>query len=237
VTHPEWPRRVAALAQFHVDSPSDPVLDHASEHHLRTVLRAKDGEEVVVTDGRGAWAICVVDTIGLRRVSDVERDKRAPLTTLYLAALKGDHAQWAVAKATELGVSRVVPLLTNRSVVKFSGDAREKTLSRWRRVAREAAGQCRRTYDVDIADPVAVGDVPSNVAVADIGGSGDWRGVTDVAVGPEGGWAEGEWDDGRRRVGLGPSVLRAETAGVVAAALLAFQAGGWGLTLDGARYE
>jgi 16S rRNA (uracil1498-N3)-methyltransferase len=228
---------VAALAQFHVDSPSDPVLDHASEHHLRKVLRAKDGEEVVVTDGRGAWAICVVDTIGLRRVSDVERDERAPLTTLYLAALKGDHAQWAVAKATELGVSRVVPLLTNRSVVKFSGDAREKTLSRWRRVAREAAGQCRRTYDVDIADPVAVGDVPSNVAVADIGGSGDWRGVTDVAVGPEGGWAEGEWDDGRRRVGLGPSVLRAETAGVVAAALLAFQAGGWGLTLDGARYE
>jgi 16S rRNA (uracil1498-N3)-methyltransferase len=237
VTHPEWPRRVAALAQFHVDSPSDPVLDQASEHHLRKVLRAKDGEEVVVTDGQGSWAICVVDAIGLRRVSDVERDERAPATTLYLAALKGDHAQWAVAKATELGVSRVVPLLTNRSVVKFSGDVREKTLSRWRRVAREASGQCRRTYDVDIADPVAVGDVPGNVAVADIGGSGDWRGVTDVAVGPEGGWAEGEWDDCRRRVGLGPTVLRAETAGVVAAALLAFQAGGWGLTLDGARYE
>jgi 16S rRNA (uracil1498-N3)-methyltransferase len=237
VTQTEWARRVAALAQFHVDSPSDPVLDQASDHHLRKVLRAKDGEEVVVTDGRGSWAICVVDAIGLRRVSDVERDNQAPPTTLYLAALKGDHAQWAVAKATELGVSRVVPLLTNRSVVKFSGDAREKTLSRWRRVAREAAGQCRRTYDVDIADPVAVSDVPVNVAVAEIGGSGDWRGVTDVAVGPEGGWAEGEWDDSRRRVGLGPTVLRAETAGVVAAALLAFQVGGWGLTLDGARYE
>jgi 16S rRNA (uracil1498-N3)-methyltransferase len=237
VTQTEWPRRVAALAQFHVDSPSDPVLDGASDRHLRKVLRAKDGEEVVVTDGRGSWAICVVDATGLRRVSDVEHDELPLMTTLYLAALKGDHAQWAVAKATELGVSRVVPLLTRRSVVKFTGDAREKTLSRWRRVAREAAGQCRRTYDVDIADPVAVENVPSIVAVADIGGSGDWRGVTDVAVGPEGGWAEGEWDDSRRRVGLGPTVLRAETAGVVAAALLAFQTGGWGLTLDGARYE
>lgn len=237
MTHLEWPRRVAALAQFHVESPSDPILDAASEHHLRKVLRAKDGEEVVVTDGRGSWAICVVDAVGLRRVSDVEYDESAPTTTLYLAALKGDHAQWAVAKATELGVSRVVPLLTTRSVVKFSGDVREKTLARWRRVARESAGQCRRTYDVDIADPVAVRDVPANVAVAEIGGSPDWRGITDVAVGPEGGWAEGEWDDGRRRVGLGPTVLRAETAGVVAAALLAFQAGGWGLTLDGARYE
>jgi 16S rRNA (uracil1498-N3)-methyltransferase len=68
-----------------------------------------------------------------------------------------------------------------------------------------------------------------------MGASGDWRGVRDVAVGPEGGWAEGEWDPQRRRVGLGPTVLRAETAGVVAAALLAFQVGDWGLTLDDAR--
>jgi RsmE family RNA methyltransferase len=114
---------------------------------------------------------------------------------------------------------------------------REKTLARWRRVAREAAGQCRRTYDLLVEDPLGVADVPTDVAVAEIGASGDWRGVTDVAVGPEGGWAEGEWESSRRRVGLGPTVLRAETAGVVAAALLAFPAGGWGLTLDGGRYE
>jgi 16S rRNA (uracil1498-N3)-methyltransferase len=151
--------------------------------------------------------------------------------------LKGDHAQWAVAKATEVGVSRVVPLLTTRSVVKFTGDLREKTLARWRRVAREAAGQCRRTYDLIVEDPLRVDDVPQDVAVAEIGASGDWRGVRHVAVGPEGGWAEGEWESSRRRVGLGPTVLRAETAGVVAAALLAFPAGGWGLTLDGGRYE
>jgi 16S rRNA (uracil1498-N3)-methyltransferase len=228
---------VAALAQFHVADLSTPILQHADEHHLRKVLRAKAGEEVVVTDGQGSWALCVVDDHGLTRVSDVALDEPTTTTTLYLAALKGDHAQWAVAKATEVGVARVVPLLTSRSIVKFTGDVREKTLARWRRVAREAAGQCRRTYDLVVEEPLLVADVPSEVAVAEIGASGDWRGVTDVAVGPEGGWAEGEWESGRRRVGLGPTVLRAETAGVLAAALLAFQTGGWGLTLDGGRYE
>ncbi|MGH3733549.1 MAG: RsmE family RNA methyltransferase [Acidimicrobiales bacterium] len=232
----EWPRRVAALAQFHVADLCLPVLDGASDHHLRKALRAKVGEEVVVTDGRGAWAMCVVDPSGLRRVSEVEHDEPTPTTTLYLAALKSDHAQWAVAKATELGVARLVPLLTTRSVMKLSGDVREKNLARWRRIAREAAGQSRRTYDLVIEEPLRVSDVPDDVAVAEIGGSGDWRGVRDVAVGPEGGWAEGEWETNRRRVGLGPTVLRAETAGVVAAALLAFQVGGWGLTLDGALY-
>jgi 16S rRNA (uracil1498-N3)-methyltransferase len=237
VTHLEWPRRVAALAQFHVADPTTPVLERSDEHHLRKVLRAKAGEEVVVTDGKGSWAICVVDDQGLSRVSEVARDEATPTTTLYLAALKGDHAQWAIAKATEVGVARVVPLLTSRTVVKFTGEVRDKTLARWRRVAREAAGQCRRTYDLLVEDPLRVDEVPGEVAVAEIGASGDWRGISAVAVGPEGGWAEGEWDASRRRVGMGPTVLRAETAGVVAAALLAFQTGGWGLTLDGGRYE
>ena len=84
-----------------------------------------------------------------------------------------------------------------------------------------------------IAEPVAVANVPGDVAVCDFDGSGDWRGVASVAVGPEGGWAPNEWGDQRRRVGLGPTVLRAETAGVLGAALLAFQAGGWGFTLNG----
>ncbi len=75
------------------------------------------------------------------------------------------------------------------------------------------------------------------IAVADLEGPGDWRGVRAVAIGPEGGWDEGEWDTTRRRVGLGPTVLRAETAGVVAAALLAFQVGTWGLTLDDSSYR
>ena len=233
----EWPRRVAALAQFHVEDPARPTLARDDEHHLRKVLRAEVGEEVVVTDGQGTWSICEVLDGGLGRVSDVQLDAPTPETTLYLTPLKGDRAEWAVAKATEVGVSRIVPLVAERMIVKFKGEAREKTLSRWRRVAEEASGQCRRTYDVVVGDPVKVREVQPLVAVADLGATGNWAGLRSVAIGPEGGWARDEWDVGRRRVGLGPTVLRAETAGVVAASLLAFQAGSWGFTFDGARNE
>ena len=230
-----WTRRVAALGQFRVADPSTPALSRDDEHHLRTVLRARAGEEIVVTNGRGDWSICEVGEATLHRVTAVEHDASTPETVLYLAPLKGDRSEWAVAKATELGVSRIVPLVSARLVVKFRGEARDKIVARWRRIAAEACGQCRRTYDVVVDDPVSVGDVDVNVAVADFNGEGDWRGVRCVAIGPEGGWAPGEWPSDRRRVSLGPTVLRAETAGVVAASLLAFGAGGWGFTLTGRR--
>jgi 16S rRNA (uracil1498-N3)-methyltransferase len=233
VTYLEWPRRVAAIGQFRVDNVELPVLDTASAHHLRKVLRARHGEEIVVTNGNGSWAFCTVDDAGVTRVSDVHLDPELPATALYLCPLKGDHGDWAVVKATEVGVRRIVPLMSQRGVVKVKGESREKVLARWRRLVTEAAGQCRRTYDVIVEDPIAVANVPDDVAVCDLGASGDWRGLSSVAVGPEGGWAPDEWDTARRRVGLGPTVLRAETAGVLGAALLAFQAGGWGFTLNG----
>ena len=228
----EWPRRVAALGQFRVDDPQVPALSTEDEHHLRAVLRARRGEEIVVTDGHGTWSLCEIGEVGLHRVTPVHVDPPAPETTIYLAPLKGDRSEWAVAKATEVGVSRVVPLVSGRLVVKFKGEVRDKVVARWRRIAAETAGQCRRTHDLVVGDPVRVGDVPLDVAVADLEGDGDWRGVTSVAIGPEGGWAPDEWTAERRRVVLGPTVLRGETAGVVAAALLAFGAGGWGFTID-----
>lgn len=229
----EWPRRVAALAQLRVADPATPRLSRGDDHHLRTVLRARPDEEFVVTDGRGTWAIATAGDEGVMRVSPVYVDPPIAATTLYLVPLKGDRSEWAIAKVTELGVARIVPLLAQRQVVKFKGDARDRVLERWRRIAAEACGQARRTHDVVIDDPVKVRDVPVNVAVADLSGEGDWRGVTDVAVGPEGGWASEEWQSERRRLSLGPTVLRAETAGVVAASLLAFTNGGWGFAAGG----
>jgi 16S rRNA (uracil1498-N3)-methyltransferase len=231
VSHLEWPRRVAALAQFRVDDPHMPVLSTDDEHHLRTVLRARSGEEVVVTNGEGAWSLCEVGDVGLHRVTPVEVDDATEETTLYVAPLKGDRSEWVVAKATELGVSHIVPLVSERLVVKFKGEVREKIVARWRRIAAEANGQCRRTHFVHVDEPVHVRDVPVNVAVADFDGDAQWDNVRAVAIGPEGGWAPGEWTD-RQTLSLGPTVLRAETAGVVAASLLAFGAGRWGFTLS-----
>jgi len=235
VTRREWPRRVAALAQLRVTDLEHPVLGRDDEHHLRTVLRARMGEEVVVSDGNGSWALCEVRDTGLARVTPVLHDDPAPATTLYLVPLKGERSEWAVAKATELGVSRIVPLVSERLAVKFKGETRAKIVGRWRRIAAEACGQSRRTYDIVVDEPVRVRDVPSQVAVADFEGESDWSGVRAVAVGPEGGWERDEWPAPRRRLSLGPTVLRAETAGVVAASLLAFGAGDWGFTLGGAR--
>ncbi len=236
MTHLEWPRRVGALAQFRVDDPNAPVLSDVDEHHLRTVLRARAGEEIVVTNGQGSWSLCEVGDHALHRVTPVHVDAPTPETTLYLAPLKGDRSEWVIAKATELGVTRIVPLASERVVVKFKGEVRDKIVARWRRIANEANGQCRRTYDVVVDDPVRVSDVALSVAICDFDGDPDWGGVRAAAVGPEGGWAPGEWTAHPRRT-LGPTVLRAETAGVAAATLLAFGAGDWGFTAGMKRSE
>ncbi len=226
----QWPRRVAALAQFRVDDPSAPILRADDEHHLRRVLRAREGEEVVVTNGGGDWALARVVADGLERVSDVDADPAPTPVTIYLAPLKGDRGDWAVAKATEIGVTRIVPLISARLAVKFRGETAARVVSRWRRIAGEAAGQCRRTHDVLVDEPVGVLQVPDDVAIADIGSGDDWSGVHAVAIGPEGGWEPGEWDETRRRVSLGSSVLRAETAALAAAVTLVARRDGWGVT-------
>src|SRR6202030_4237830 len=92
-----------------------PTLVDADDHHLRRVLRAREGEEIVVTNGRGSWRLCEVTASGLTPLG-VRGDDPAPAdTALYLSAVKADRTEWALAKATELGVARVVPLLARRS--------------------------------------------------------------------------------------------------------------------------
>jgi len=226
----EWRRRVDALTQLRVADVQRPELSRDDDHHLRRVLRATVGEELVVTDGRGSWSLCEVATIGLSRVSPVTVDPTPTPTTLYLAPLKGDRSEWAIAKATELGITTVVPLLSARLAVKFKGEVRDKNIARWQRIADEACGQCRRTYDLRVTEPLTPADIPHDVAIAEFDGESDWSGVRAIAIGPEGGWAEGEWDTGRRRLSLGPTVLRAETAAVVASSLLSFTNGSWGFT-------
>lgn len=222
----EFARRVAALGQFRVADPSVPSLSRDDEHHLRTVLRASVGEEIVVTDGAGTWSFAKVGESSLERVSDVLVDPAPPTREIYMAPLKGDRSEWAVAKCVELGVTKIVPLVSAYVTVKFTGEARDKTLRRWRRIAAESAGQCRRTYDLNIAEPQRVADVSSNVAVADLGAQGDWREIRALAIGPEGGWAPTEWAEHYRRVSLGPLVLRAETAALTGAVLMGLSSGG-----------
>ena len=199
----EFERRVNALTQMHVVDVATPVLTKDDRHHLVKVLRANPGEEIVVTDGRGAWAFATVGDGDIVRTSDVVVDPEPTPTELYIVPLKGDKSELAVSKLVELGVTTIRPLISDNMQVKFKGEHRDKILDRWQRIAREAAGQCRRTYDITITDPVKIADVPLDVAVAEPGTTGSLRGIRAIAIGPEGGWADGEWSEKQLRIGLG----------------------------------
>ncbi len=148
----------------------------------------------------------------------------APEITVAFAPTKGDRPEWVVQKLTELGVDRIVPIRTSRSVVRWDGDRGERAAAELVRVAREAAAQCRQPW-LPRVDPVTTLDglaraVGPQLVLARPGGAPPTLARTVVAVGPEGGWdpdEEGRFGPG---VGLGPTVLRAETAAVAAGTLL-----------------
>jgi 16S rRNA (uracil1498-N3)-methyltransferase len=141
--------------------------------------------------------------------------------TVAFAVVKGSRPEWAVQKLTEIGVDRIVPLLAARSVVRWSAGSGH--VDRLRRVAREASMQSRRTWlpvVEDVATLRAVAEEPGAV-LAHPGGGPPSLDHPVVLVGPEGGWDDDELTAaGTRLVGLGPHILRTETAAVVAGALL-----------------
>jgi 16S rRNA (uracil1498-N3)-methyltransferase len=145
--------------------------------------------------------------------------------TVACAPTKGERPEWVVQKLTELGIDRVVPLISERSVVRWSGARGASAVERLRRVAREAAAQCRRVWLPEIADVVTFAGLsslgtPGGVVLAQLSGERPRATQRVVAVGPEGGWSSAELTAGWPTVGFGLSVLRAETAAVTAGALM-----------------
>jgi 16S rRNA (uracil1498-N3)-methyltransferase len=131
-----------------------------------------------------------------------------------------------VQKLTELGIDRIVPLRTERSVVRWTGERGRATTEKLRRVAREASAQCRRVWLPEVCDTVSFAELaslggPGEVVLAQLSGDRPTLEQRVVAVGPEGGWSTDDLAAGLPTVGFGLSVLRAETAAVTAGALLA----------------
>jgi 16S rRNA (uracil1498-N3)-methyltransferase len=227
---PLVPASVAAAAMVFVEDPALPVLDQADTHHLTSVLRLRDGEIVVAGDGAGRWAPCRM-RVGsppgatLERVGPVETtEASAPTVTVAFAPVKGDRPEWVVQKLTELGVDRIVPILTARSVVRWEGERATKAVERLRRVAREGAAQSRRAWLPEVAAVSSLGSLAAltgvPTALANPGGSPPDLSRPVVAIGPEGGWDQAELEAGCELVGLGSTILRAETAAVAAGTLL-----------------
>ena len=200
----------------------DPVLTDADRHHLERVRRLGPGDEISVTDGHGAWRWC---RFGAELVPGamIHRDPapRPPITVAF-ALVKGERPELAVQKLTELGVDRIVPFVAERSVVRWDAARAVRNVDRLRRVAHEAAMQSRRTWWA-VVEPVATFEEVSTwsgAVAADRGGAPPSLERPVLLVGPEGGWSPSERAAFGATVGLGPTVLRAETATITGAAML-----------------
>ena len=217
---------------------SAPVVDDPDVRHLVDVLRLRPGELVIAADGAGRWVPCRIasgppsrgsrgaDPTGLLLPDGptVEEPPVRPEITVAFAPTKGDRPEWVVQKLTELGVDRIVPLRTSRSVVRWDDERGTRAVERLRRVVRESAAQCRRARLPEVTGVCRLDEVEGvaggSVHRADVGGTAPGLDRPVIAIGPEGGWDDAERGRFGDPVGLGATVLRAETAAVAAATLL-----------------
>jgi 16S rRNA (uracil1498-N3)-methyltransferase len=215
------------------------VGEHAD--HLVRVLRARLGQDFDIATGetvRRGRIIAVRDgRVDFDLGEEVARESLADIT-LVLAVFKFDRMEWAIEKCTELGVSRVVPVIAQRTDSHLAAASIKRT-ERWQRIARQAAEQSRRDAPPEIAAPIKVAEALNFPAALRIvlaeseeqtllrdilnQKNGDDRIV--LAVGPEGGWTESELQSFQKSgwisASLGNTILRAETAAIAATALVA----------------
>ncbi|MBU0752919.1 MAG: 16S rRNA (uracil(1498)-N(3))-methyltransferase [Gammaproteobacteria bacterium] len=221
------------------------ALPETAAHHVSRVLRLKEGDALTLFDGSGGeWSAAVArirkDDVhaDLKSFDPVERELPFNVT-LVQGIAAADKMDWIVQKAVELGVARIRPVAAKRSVIRLSGERMERRVAHWQAIAVSACEQCGRNRVPQVAPIV---DLPQYLGEPrdDNGGEGALRllalpgatrhlrelprpaGGVSLLVGPEGGFDESELLAARavacEGVGLGPRVLRTETAGIAAIA-------------------
>ena len=235
------------LTRIHVAAPlaagSEVVLPESAAVHLARVLRLAVGDECVLFNGDGNDYAARITTMGKRELRVVvaarrEVDNESPLAiTLLQGVARGEKMDHILQKATELGVTAIAPLWSQRSEVKLDEARTDKRLAHWRGVVASACEQCGRARVPDVAMPVslaaALGTLPAGGLRLILDPEGELAlgtltvdGGTNIvlAVGPEGGWSPADRDQlraaGFQGLKLGPRILRTETAGLAAIASL-----------------
>ncbi|GAA4432886.1 RsmE family RNA methyltransferase [Bremerella cremea] len=230
--------------RFFLDQPpvaGEVTFDEAESQHLAKVMRANVGDMVVGFDGVGIEYQIELISVGKKKVigtvrqqEEVSREAARQLT-LAVALPKGDRQRWLIEKCVELGVARLIPLLTQRGVAQPV----EKAIERLRRAVIEASKQCERNVLMEVAEGQTLEQVlasqpevalmlhPSGDAIqpATIAAAGQVLGI----IGPEGGFSEEEVAQaaaaGCQVVSLGPRILRVETAALAMASLVTIPPG------------
>jgi 16S rRNA (uracil1498-N3)-methyltransferase len=220
--------------------------DHAAllgEHadHLTRVLRARVGQVFDVVTGEairhGRIVSISEDRVEFELGAEVPAHQSADIT-LALAVFKFDRMEWAIEKCTELGVSRIVPLISRRTDAHLAAASNKRT-ERWQRIARQASEQSRRSAPPEIAPPFKLAEalnLPGSLRILlaeseqqsllrDVVSPDAADGGIVLAVGPEGGWADDELQSFKKSAwvlaSLGNTILRAETAAIAATAIVA----------------
>jgi 16S rRNA (uracil1498-N3)-methyltransferase len=216
------PADAGGAAHAVVADVDEPQLEPEDRHHLARVLRLRPGTPFTVTDGFGRWRLVGFDD-PLRPLGPAHGEPAPePAVTVAFALLKGDKNELVVQKLTEVGVDGIVVFPAERSVARWTPDKQGRQLDRLRRVVREAVMQSRRAWMPTVSWVPTFDEVAARPGVcrADRGGSAIDLSCPTVLVGPEGGWSEAERAVPLPVVTLGGHVLRAETASMVAGALL-----------------
>jgi 16S rRNA (uracil1498-N3)-methyltransferase len=215
-------------------------------HHLGRVLRAEPGQVYELSDGTSVWLgrveVVTRDRVDFALVEEVASPVERLKIDLLLSVVKFDAFEWALEKATELGVSRIVPLAAARSEKALIAAA-VKRAERWKKILLEAAQQCRRVA-LPVLEPLArpadafplheegvrimLSEAAEAQGLREVLGGVRADSVT-LAIGPEGGWTDGEFEGARgagfQEASLGKLILRTETAVVAGLAVIRFATG------------
>ena len=219
-------------------SADNAALTGAHADHLIRALRARVGQEFDIVAGekvRRARISQIADgRVEFELAEEIVPETTAARLTLLLSIFKIDRMEWAIEKATELGVARIIPVIARRTDSHLASAA-AKRVERWRRIALQASEQSRRGTPPEIDAPSKLRDVaavpaPLKIVLAEseqevqladvVSGSKD---EIALAVGPEGGWTDDELQFFRKEdwisTSLGATILRAETAAIAAIAI------------------
>ena len=225
-----------------------PVLPADAARHLK-VLRPKDGEEIELFDGKGRCRRFKVQSSKFKverliSVSETLNFKHSTLNlTLFACVTKGSRWDWTIEKATELGVTRIVPVISGRTIVRIPKDERAAKRERWMRIAEDAARQSDAKWLPEVCEPVdfkdalplvketvcfigALTEPPSKPLIEAIGDFGrETGGLRDVStfIGPEGDFTPEELKalmEIATPTSFGPTILRAETAAIYAISVM-----------------
>jgi 16S rRNA (uracil1498-N3)-methyltransferase len=219
------------------------LMEGEAAHHLGRVLRAQPGQLYELSDGEKVW-LGRIESVGRDLVEFVLLEsipafKPQLQTTLFLSIVKFDAFEWALEKATELGVNRIVPLAAGRSEKALLGAA-PKRAERWKKLLLESSQQCRRVQLPSLdalskpesafasateATRVMLSESPAAMPLRDVL-SGQTSHSAVLAIGPEGGWTDAEFAAARtasfKEASLGLLILRTETAVVASLATFNF---------------